>query len=103
MNALRAIKEDFGEEEVPYPLYPDPGGLFPWAVSDNGDVLYWLTRGSPDEWEIVVNESRGPQFEGFKEPMTYFLAKLISGEIVSEILPRSAFEGNVSFEKSKSV
>lgn len=96
-GALRQIREKFGEEEVPYPLYPEPGGLMSWAVSDNGDTLYWLTQGDPSYWRVVVNESRGPDFEHFEESTTSFLAKLISGELISEILPSSVFEGHVAF------
>jgi hypothetical protein len=40
---------------VPFPLFPDPGGALPWARSDNGDVVYWLTRGDdPDRWPVAV-------------------------------------------------
>jgi hypothetical protein len=31
----------------PLPLYPEAGGLLPWAVTDNGDTLYWITAGNP--------------------------------------------------------
>ena len=96
-GALRQIREEFGEEEVPYPPYPESGGLMSWAVSDNGDTLYWLMQGDPDHWRVVVNESRGPDFERFGESTTSFLAKLISGELNSEILPSSVFEGHVAF------
>jgi len=97
-SALRQLREEFGEEEVPFPLHPEPGGLLSWGVTDNGDGLYWLTVGDPDAWPVVVNEARGPQFERYEESATSFLARLISGEIVSEALPAGVFEGEVEFK-----
>ena len=49
VGTLRQMKEEFGEEECPYPLYPDPAGLLPWGCTDNGNILFWLTTGHPDE------------------------------------------------------
>jgi hypothetical protein len=97
LGALREIRELAGEDEVPYPLYPEPEGLLSWGISDNGDVLYWLTQGDPDDWHVIINESRGPWFERFEESATSFLANLITGDIVSEILGRSNLQGTILF------
>lgn len=35
------------------PVFPDPGGLFPFARDDNGNRFYWSTKGLPDEWAIA--------------------------------------------------
>ncbi len=86
LDALRELREHW-DEQCPYPLYPDPGGLLPWGGTDNGDVLFWLTVGRPDDWPTVVNEARGPLYEEYQASMTDFLAKLISGEIISDIIP----------------
>lgn len=40
-------------EKCPYPFYPEPGGLLPWAGTDNGDRVCWLTEGQPDGWTVV--------------------------------------------------
>ena len=37
----------------PYPLYPEPGGLLPWASSSGGEWLCWLTGAEPDHWPVV--------------------------------------------------
>jgi hypothetical protein len=100
LSALRQIKDEFGEEEVPYPLYPETGGLLSWAISDNGDVLYWLTQGNREDWRIVINESRGPWFEQFEESTTSFLTKLASGDLVTEIL--GDLPENASFQPLES-
>lgn len=87
LDALRVIKEKYGDEECPYPLYPEAGGLLPWGATDNANVLYWLTIGRSDNWTVVINESRGPLFEEYQESMTSYLTKLISGNISSKIIP----------------
>jgi hypothetical protein len=100
LDALRQLKERFGEEEVPYPIYPEPGGLLSWAISNNGDVLYWLTQGDPDAWHVVVNEARGPWYERFEQCATSFLTNLISGELESGILGRDNLQGKSTFQPS---
>jgi hypothetical protein len=41
-------------EPFGYPLYPEPGGLLPWAGTGNGVQLCWLTEGESDAWPVVV-------------------------------------------------
>jgi hypothetical protein len=41
LAALHAVRRNH-PNEVPFALYPEEGGLVPWAVSDNGDVVCWL-------------------------------------------------------------
>lgn len=87
--ALRALKELQSQhaDEVSYPLFPAAGGLLPWGATDNGDVLYWLTMGQPDEWSVVVNAARDPRTEQHPAGMSVFLAKILKGAIVSRIFP----------------
>jgi hypothetical protein len=42
----------------PYPIYPEPGGLLPWASTGDGDSLSWLTIGVPDDWPVVESNIR---------------------------------------------
>lgn len=48
-----ARREDFSEQ-VPFPLWPEPGGLLPWGSTDNNDHVFWLTIGEPDRWPVVA-------------------------------------------------
>src|SRR6476646_8300105 len=68
----RQIREE-SPDEVPEPLYPEPGGLLPWALTDNGDRLYWRTTGAADSWTVVVWESRGPEHASCALSMAGFL------------------------------
>jgi hypothetical protein len=86
LQALRQLADEFGEE-IPYLLYPDSNGLLPWGVTDNGDVLYWLCKGPPTSWLIVVNESRGPAWREFPLVVTTFLAALGTKELVVDFFP----------------
>jgi hypothetical protein len=68
LDALRTLGE-----ELPY----EP--LLPFAFTDNGDVVYWHATGDPDDWTVVVNESRGPEWHAFDGNATEFLVATLSG------------------------
>lgn len=74
-------------EDVPYRCFPDLAGILPFAITDNGDVLYWITAGLPNDWAVLVNEARGPEWQQFKMPFSEFLAKVLSKEIVCGVFP----------------
>ena len=78
-------------EDVPYPLWPEPGGLLPVGSTDNGDYLMWLTRGRPEDWGGVVWGRAFLSFELFDCDLTSFLAGLATGEIVPEEFPDDLF------------
>ena len=68
LDALSALGED-----LPY----EP--LLPFAFTDNGDVVYWHAKGEPDDWTVVVNESRGPEWHAFDGTATEFLLAALTG------------------------
>jgi hypothetical protein len=60
---LRAQHPEF----QPLAVWPEPGGFLPFANSVEGDVLGWLTQGSPDEWPLIVyprHAAQGPPLQG---------------------------------------
>lgn len=87
LDALRTLIK--GGESCPYPLFPEPGGLLPVGITDNGDVIHWLTKGSSDAWSVVVNDSRSPEYEEFDCDLTSFLASILTRDIRSKIFPES--------------
>jgi hypothetical protein len=87
LGALRTLRAKWGDRECPYPLFPESHGLLPWGVSDNGDWLFWETIGAPDEWTVVVNETRSSVYEHFYETMSGFLYRLVTGSLASRIFP----------------
>ncbi|MDG5471415.1 SMI1/KNR4 family protein [Jeotgalibacillus sp. ET6] len=68
-------------------VYPSNGGLLPWAYTDNGDELYWLTDGKPDEWKIVVYESRSLENYTYSLTMVEFLSQIITKELRCKAFP----------------
>jgi len=86
LDALRQLRDEF-RENIPYAFYPDADGLFPWGVTDNGDVLYWLCNGRRASSLIVVNESRGPRWREFQLSTVEFLAALVTRELVVDVFP----------------
>jgi hypothetical protein len=81
------IFAEFDLDERPYPLWPEPGGLLPFGRTDDGDILFWLQRGVPDEWPIVVWGRGLWNYELFECGLTDFLAGLATGAILPKDFP----------------
>ncbi|WP_374660408.1 SMI1/KNR4 family protein [Phenylobacterium sp.] len=76
-----------GEEDRPYPLWPEPGGLIPFGKTDFGDFLCWLPHGEPKDWGVVVYDRGFGGFEAFDCSLTTFLAGLATGELLPKEFP----------------
>jgi hypothetical protein len=74
-------------ERLPLPAFPDAGGVLPLGRTGNGDELYWVTEGHPDDWPVVLLESRAALQELHRMPVTGFLTALAANELASRILP----------------
>jgi hypothetical protein len=81
------------EEEVPYNIYPENPGLFLWGWDDNGWNLCWFTEGRPDQWPILVSNSRKIRFEKIDLSITSFLAGCFSRRINHFMWPLPFFSG----------
>lgn len=75
------------QDDLPYALWPEPGGLLPFGKTDYGDYLCWLTRGLPADWGVVVWGRGFMTFEAFDCDLTDFLTGLATGEILPEEFP----------------
>jgi len=75
--------------KLPHPVYPFPGGLLPFAGTDNGEIFFWKTVGAPDQWTTVVYEARGPKYFEYPGGMTDLLGALLSRTITCSVLPAS--------------
>ncbi|MEM5601653.1 hypothetical protein AAHB61_15855 [Bacillus cereus] len=49
--------------------------------------MYWLTDGKPDEWKIVVYESRSPENYTYSLTMVEFLYQIIMKELICNAFP----------------
>jgi uncharacterized protein (TIGR02996 family) len=50
-------------EEVPYPVFPEPGGLLPFGTLGDVDLLTWRTIGDPERWPFVYHDREQGFFE----------------------------------------
>jgi len=76
-------------------FYPSEGGLLPFAGTENGDFLFWRTKGKPDEWSIVV-WSRAEEINEFDLDLIDFLVLILKDKRASSCLSFLA-EGNAKF------
>jgi hypothetical protein len=53
--------------EIPYPIFPESGGLLPFGSLADVDILNWLAVGDPGRWPLVYSA----QGEGFIEVKGY--------------------------------
>jgi hypothetical protein len=86
LEALRQTKQEF-PPEFDVPLHPEPGGLLPFGLSDNGDILYWRAAGEPDTWRVCVMGPRAPETFDFDGCAVEFLTAVLSGEVVCDRFP----------------
>jgi hypothetical protein len=76
LQYLRDRRRDF-PQYVPYPIWPDTGGLLPWGGHENGGDMYWLTEGDPDKWPTIFTHDRTPEYVRMDCTCTGFLLSAI--------------------------
>lgn len=68
--------------EFPFPLWPEPGGIFPWAEAEAGATFFWLRSGAdPDSWPVVWWHGAELAWERFDGTATEFLIVLVTGQV----------------------
>lgn len=89
MSVVLDDMRDWGIEEglVPYPVYPEPGGLVPWGGGPGGAPICWLTIGAdPDAWQVVLGSSDFEIWENFAGGAARFILAVLTREFKSEII-----------------
>lgn len=86
-EALRELRRH--GEAIPHAIDSGNEAILPWAITENGDVVYWVTdpRDQPYDWHIVVNEARGPLWERFEGSATEFLEAVVARSFVPTSFP----------------
>lgn len=87
LGALRVLQRQ--GEAIPFQIDTGNEVLLPWAITDNGDVVYWVAdpRDEPNKWSVVINEARGPLWEGFDGSATEFLRAVLAKSFVPSSFP----------------
>lgn len=80
LDLLRYFKVQFGEEYIPYPIYPEEGGLLPWGSGEGRKHYFWKMDGDPPAWPVIVMYDI-EIFTRFDMTMVQFLEKLLCGEL----------------------
>jgi hypothetical protein len=88
-------------DDRPYPMWPTPGGLIPFGATDNGDYLFWLSRGPPEDWPVVVWDRGLGKYELLECSLTGFLAGLATGEILPKEFPEDLLPNECLFKPKR--
>nr|WP_246460846.1 SMI1/KNR4 family protein [Nocardia transvalensis] len=88
-----AMEDLWAVEPRPAELQEAGTRIVPWATTDNGEMLYWLIRPGkrPEEWTVMINEGRGPQWEHIPHSCTQFLAAALAGDLRPVLLSEKQF------------
>ncbi|MFA7768238.1 SMI1/KNR4 family protein [Streptomyces sp. NRRL S-448] len=77
-----------GGEPKPVALEGAGSRTIAWAVTENGDCLYWLARPGhePDQWTVAIKEGRGREWEFHAQSCSEFLRSvLLTGDAESDV------------------
>ena len=77
------LAELWQTEAKPAELQTPDAQVLPWAyVEESGMYLYWLRRPGQksNDWTVILNEGRGPEWEHHNRQCALFLLALLTGE-----------------------
>ena len=81
-TSIREICEPLRDaDELPYPLWPQAGGLLPVGRSEFGDTIFWIVDGPPSTWRIFLCDRDVVDMETLDCDLTGFLAGLATRHI----------------------
>ncbi|MFG1959611.1 hypothetical protein [Nonomuraea sp. NPDC049028] len=93
LNLVSAAKErdevlaDLWEfEDKPAELREDGARVLPWAFFEgSGHFLYWVLQPgqAPDDWTVIMNEGRGPEWESHPLSCSQYLFAAMTGNLDS--------------------
>ena len=83
--AREGIVPDYAPEpevSFPFPLWPEPGGIFPWAEAAGIGTFFWLQASpEPGSWPVVWCHGENLEWEQFDGTCTDFLMALVTGQM----------------------
>ncbi|MFB6837579.1 SMI1/KNR4 family protein [Streptomyces sp. NPDC056361] len=80
---LEGVLQDYWEAGMSIGLrpHPAPGGLLPWAESNEGDKFLWSTTGdSPEQWLVTIASRNGGWWH-YEGGAVQFLAEYCNGTL----------------------
>ncbi len=92
LDSERSSRAQF-PSQMPFAIWPEPGGLLAFGTTDNGNRLFFETMGKPDTWRVIVWASRDeqhdvfPSLRGFLVGWLSWKAKLTTFPDTHDIFP----------------
>jgi hypothetical protein len=82
LEGLRFAKSEYPEEAVPFPVHPEPDGLFPWGYTENGGLMCWL-KGDRDLQPSIICLDSGytKDYDSFELTVVQFIEKWLTRKI----------------------
>lgn len=83
------------DDDMPYSVFPDPGGLLGWGSNINADQFFWLTDGDdPDSWPIIAWYRSLNEWDYFDGGFSDFVAGVVDGtyRYAEEVAPANPEE-----------
>lgn len=89
-KALSQLRENEGVDFVPYPIFPDPDGLFCWGDGATDRIYFWNCEGDPDEWCVIFRNPEEKFVETGMKTVEFlynvFVGKFDLGAGIGELL-----------------
>lgn len=96
-SSYTQMKENFPLDYV-RPVFPEIGSFLTWAITDNGDSLFWIVDDrDSDDWKVGVQGSDQSEEELSEYCLTEFLVKLVDKKLESKLLPQQYLEMDKEF------
>ncbi len=78
-------KEAMEIDDVPFGIFPEVGGILPFACTCDNDWVCWITDGEPDSWRVVdmYNYERGG-YEVLDKGFSDYFHSVLTRDIVLE-------------------
>lgn len=72
-------------DDLPYPVFPAPGGLLPWGLGDE-EIFCWQVNevSKPDDWTVVFGDPVAEVWGEYPGPASNFLLDVILGNFTSQ-------------------
>lgn len=96
-TAYKQMKELF-PDDYKRPNFPEKESFLTWAVSDNGDSLFWIiSSDNPNDWKVGVHNHDQGEEETFDMNASDFLISLAEKKLSSKILPEDFLNSSITF------
>ena len=84
LEDMRALRSD--GHSFPYPMFPEPGGLLPWATGPRREPFFWVTQAEdPNAWPVVTADYGFTEWREFSGPACQFLIEVVEGRFDGSI------------------